>query len=247
MREIRVVETAADVARQGAEELARDADRAHAAGRDFTVALAGGSTPRAMYRLLADPSAPYVVPIAWNRIRFYFGDERSVPPDHPDSNYRMALETLLSKVPVRPGSVARFRSEGDDPEAVAAEYEQILRQSFGIGQNDAPRFDLVLLGMGEDGHTASLFPGSAALRASSRLAVAPYVEKLDTHRYTVTPAVLNAAARVVFLVSGAAKAQALRAVLQGERRPDTYPAQIVEPDRGELLWLVDAEAARLLA
>jgi len=214
----------------------------------FSVALAGGSTPRALYELLAESDgAPIGGPGDWARIHLFWGDERHVPPDHPDSNYRMAREALLSKVPIPEGNVHRIRAELADASQAAEEYEADLRRFFALSAGALPRFDLILLGMGPDGHTASLFPGTSVLGEIERLIAAPWVEKFRTHRITLTPPVLNAAARVIFLVAGGEKAETLRAVLEGPRDPQRLPAQFVRPHRGELIWLVDRAAARLLS
>jgi 6-phosphogluconolactonase len=181
--------------------------------------------------------------LPWDRIQIFFGDERHVPPDHPDSNFRMATESLLSKVPIPEKNVHRIHAELD-AEAAAAEYDQELRDFFHLSDEDWPRFDLILLGIGEDGHTASLFPGSKALTESSRRAVANWVEKFKTFRITLTFPVLNQAAEVVFLVSGAGKARILNEVLQPGAQK--YPVQSVQPEDGRLLWLVDQDAASLL-
>jgi len=246
MRSVRIVVDPRELARAGAEEFVRFSREAMEARGSFSVALAGGSTPRALYTVLADRREPFFDHVAWDRVRFFFGDERHVPPDHPDSNYRMAYDTLLSKIPIRPGNVARFYSEGEDVAFVASYYETLLRNAFQVGPGDVPRFDLVLLGMGEDGHTASLFPGSDTLHEAEKLATASWIEKLGAHRFTLTPPVLNRAAHVVFLVSGEGKAATLREVLEGEHRPERFPARIVQPSDGTVLWLVDREAGRLL-
>jgi 6-phosphogluconolactonase len=214
----------------------------------FAVALAGGSTPRATYELLARDELS--TRLDWSRVHVFWGDERCVPPDHADSNYRMARETLLDHVPLPAENVHRMRGELE-PAQAAAEYEQRLRVYFSspsLDQAAEPpaRFDLILLGMGDDGHTASLFPGAAATREQTRWVIAYLVEKLDAWRITLTPAAINAAANVTFVVSGAGKAQRLRQVLTGPRRSDVLPAQIVNPDRGRLRWLVDEAAATAL-
>ena len=210
------------------------------AGR-FTVALAGGSTPRSFYSLLADqPGVP------WNKIFFFFGDERHVPPDDPDSNYRMAGEALFSRAPVPPENIFRVPAEIPDADTAAQSYEQTLRQFFHLDddKDDAlPRFDLILLGMGPDGHTASLFPGTAALHEDDRLVTANWVEKSKTWRITLTYSVINHAAEVIFLVAGVEKQDALLAVLQGKPDPETYPAQGIRPDNGRVVWFVDQAAA----
>lgn len=219
-----------------------------ASGR-FAVALSGGATPERLYRLLA--TDPYASGLDWSRVHAFWGDERCVPPDDPASNYRMAREALLARVPIPAENVHRVRGE-DEPAAAAAAYERDLRETFATP--DGPphlspgrRFDLVLLGMGEDGHTASLFPGTAALREPARWVRAVHPAAVPTARVTLTPAVINAAAEVAFLVSGRAKAATLRRVREGPYRPDALPAQIIAPRAGRLRWLVDADAAADLA
>jgi 6-phosphogluconolactonase len=205
----------------------------------FTVALSGGSTPRNLYSLLAtNPSIP------WDRILFFWGDERHVPPDHPDSNYRMAHETLLSKVSVRPENVFRIHAELKDAEAATEAYEQDIRTVFNLRPGEFPRFDLVLLGLGPDGHTASLFPGTRALEERKRLVVANWVDKFKAYRITLTLPVLNHSACVMFLVSGADKAQAVREVLKSDG--EGPPAKSVRPVAGRLLWLLDKAAGSAL-
>jgi 6-phosphogluconolactonase len=204
----------------------------------FTVALSGGSTPRGLYSLLAQDRA-----LPWEKICFFWGDERHVPPDHPDSNYRMTYEALLSKVPVRPENIFRIPAEQEDAQAVAATYEQIIRDFFRLEPGQFPRFDLILLGMGPDGHIASLFPGTAALKEASRFVVANWVDKFQAYRITLTLPVLNSAACVMFLVSGSDKADAVREVLKdGGEGP---PAKWVRPADGRLVWLVDRAAMAL--
>jgi 6-phosphogluconolactonase len=185
-------------------------------------------------------SEPLVAQVDWPRAHVFWGDERCVPPDHPDSNYRMAREALLDHVPIPARNVHRIPCERDPAEA-AVVYEGALRAFF--GGDAAPRFDLVLLGLGGDGHTASLFPGTAAVHEPSRWVVAHHVRKLNAWRVTLTPVSINAAAHVAFIVSGAAKAGRLREVLSAPHRPDLLPAQIIRPVGGRLLWLIDAAAA----
>lgn len=212
-------------------------------GRECSVALAGGSTPRGLYRLLT--SEPYRSQIPWEHLRVFWGDERTVPPDHQESNFRMAEETLLSQVPVPLKQV--FRIEGELPaDEAAVRYEAVLREQFRLSPGEVPRFDLILLGMGPDGHTASLFPGTSAVAESHKLVTAPWVEKFHTHRVTLTPPVLNAAKQVVFLVSGHDKATALHAVLEGPFEPGRYPAQVINPTAGQLVWIINQDAANLL-
>jgi len=215
----------------------------------FSVALSGGSTPRALYSLLAEDS--FRVRLDWSRVHVFWGDERCVSPDHPESNYRMVRETLLDHVPVPGGNVYRIRGEME-PEQAAAEYEQTLYTFFtsqpakARDERSTGRFDLILLGMGDDGHTASLFPGTAAIHEQSRWVVAHYVENLCAWRVTFTPVIINAAVNVVFVVSGPSKAERLKQVLAGPYQPDIFPAQIVRPSDGQMIWMVDAAAAKLL-
>jgi 6-phosphogluconolactonase len=224
-----------------ADEIVRAAQQAVAERGRFAWALAGGSTPRDLYRLLA--SGPYRERMPWNAIHFFWGDERHVPPDHPDSNFRMAREAMLDAVPVPAENIHRVPAEEPDAQRAAAGYESTLRAFFAPAEGDWPRFDLILLGLGKEGHTASLFPGGEAVRERERLVMAPWIEAQKTFRITLTPPVLNHARRAMFLVSGEEKAAALHAVLEGPREPERYPAQIVE---GNVLWMVDRSAARLL-
>jgi 6-phosphogluconolactonase len=226
------------------------ASQAAAARGVFRVALAGGSTPRPVYQLLA--SSPFREQIAWSQIQVYWGDERNVGPDSDESNYKMAREALLDHVPVGPERIHRIRGEVIASEA-AMDYQQVLARTFGLPAKPAwgppdewPRFDLILLGMGPDGHTASLFPNTTALEVRDRTVVSNPVPKLDAERITLTVPVLNAAASVVFLVAGADKADALAAVLEGPPQPMLYPSQLVAPANGELRWLVDESAAARL-
>ncbi len=206
----------------------------------FTVALSGGSTPKALYQLLA--REPYASQIEWAHVHIFWGDERCVSRDHPDSNYRMAREALFQYVPLLTENIHPLH--GDiDPAQASAEYEQQLRMFFG---NGLPVFDLILLGMGDDGHTASLFPGTAAIHEQNRWVIGHYVEKLESWRLTLTPPVINAAENVAFLVAGKAKAERLREVLKGPFQPDVLPSQMIKPTNGSLYWLVDEEVATLL-
>lgn len=241
MREVRVFADAAELMQAAAGEIVRAAGQAVAARGRFTWALAGGSTPRDLYRLLA--SDPFRDRLPWPAIHFFWSDERHVPPDHPESNFRMAREAMLDAVPVPPDNIHRVRAEEPDAQRAAAEHEATLRSFFDLSPDAWPRFDLILLGLGKDGHTASLFPGGAAVHERERLVVAPWVEAQRAYRITLTPPVLNHARRALFLVSGEEKAGALHAVIEGEHQPDRYPAQVVE---GNCLWMVDRAAARLL-
>ncbi len=240
-REVRVCGDAGALATAAREEWLGQARAAIGERGRFIVALSGGSTPHALYASLEPRDLP------WDRVEVFFGDERCVPPDHEDSNYRMVREALLSRVPIPHASIHRICGEMEDPEDAAAEYEADLRRSFGLGEGDWPHFDLALLGLGADGHTASLFPGSRALRERVRLVAATDDAKSGLRRITLTPPVFESARCAMFLVSGEGKAEALRAALEGPRDPERVPAQIIEPRGGRLLWLVDAAAARRLS
>lgn len=192
----------------------------------FRVALSGGSTPRRIYELLADQDLP------WDRIHWYWGDERNVPPEHADSNLRMVREALLDRASIPPANIHPVPVDVDRPDAAAAEYERRLRRAF--GNDPYPGWDLVLLGLGEDAHTASLFPATAAVGETDRWFVENWVEKLASYRYTLTAPAINSGREIWFLVAGQAKRQALMRVLDGGRRPEDYPAQLIQPTR----WLV---------
>jgi 6-phosphogluconolactonase len=233
-------------ARAAAEAFADAAARAVAERGRFTVALAGGTTPRRLYQLLADPAAEFRGTVPWDRVHVFFGDERHVPPDHPDSNHRMVHEALLSQI--RVASVHRIHGEEPDAGGAAADYQADLARFFDEREPGArpPPLDLVLLGLGADGHTASLFPGSGALLERSRWVVAPYVARLGVHRITLTLPVLDRAREVVFLVSGAEKADAVARVLAPEPGAAPPPAACVRPASGALRWIVDSAAAARL-
>jgi 6-phosphogluconolactonase len=233
-----IYETPEELAEAAARDFASRAREAINERGRFAVALAGGSTPKAAYEVLA---RDYAGALDWSKVHVFFGDERTVPPDHEDSNYRMAYEALLSRVPV--GSVHRMRGELP-PEEAAAAYEEELREFFGPA--DVPRFDLVQCGLGEDGHTLSLFPETAALDVTDRWVVANPVLKLETTRLTLTIPVLNASRAVTFLVAGEGKADVLKQILEGDADPRAYPAKLVNPKSGDLTWIVDLAAARLL-
>jgi 6-phosphogluconolactonase len=238
--ELRKLTTPQDLFQAAADEVIHAAEGSVSERNRFIIALSGGSTPKNLYNLIA-ANASSTLP--WERMFFFFGDERHVPPDDPESNFRMANESLLSKVPVPAGNIFRVPSENPDASAAAEAYEKSLRSFFAPQPGEFPRFDLILLGMGPDGHTASLFPETAALQEKSRLVVANWVEKLKTHRITITLPVINAARRVLFLVSGTDKAAALHEVLEGKQPAEKYPSKLVRPTNGKLIWLVDRAAA----
>ncbi len=233
------------LALRAADVFAMAAQSAAAARGRFAVALSGGETPRALYRLLARQQFAQKVP--WRRVHLYWGDERCVPPDDPASNYGVAHETLIRQVPVPEGQVHRMRGE-DDPEVAARAYDGELRALAGLEKpaSEVPVFDLVLLGLGRDGHTASLFPHSPALDEDERFCVATQAPD-GSPRLTVTVPVINAARRVAFLVAGAGKAGMVAEVLEGLRVPRAVPAQAVRPVKGQLVWLLDEAAAAELS
>ncbi len=244
--EVVILPEPAALAAEGARRFVAIARAAHARQGRFSVALAGGATPAGMYRLLADQ--PYREQVAWQDVIVGLGDERCVPPDSPHSNFRMARETLLDRVPVPAANVFHPPAELPPAEAASA-YAGLLRRHFHLRGAARPRFDLILLGMGEDGHTASLFPGMPALRETRRLAVATEVPEYvqpAVPRITLTLPVLNAAANVIFLVAGADKAAAVAAALTGPEPDDPLPARRVRPESGRLVWLLDEPAAREL-
>ena len=242
--ELRKLTTPQDLFQAAAEEVVRSAEESIAQRQRFTIALSGGSTPKGLYNLIA---ANARTSLPWDRMFFFFGDERHVPPDSPDSNFRMANESLFSKAPIPAGNIFRVSAENPDASAVAEAYEKSLRTFFSLQPGEFPRFDLILLGMGPDGHTASLFPETAALQEKSRLVVANWVEKLKTYRFTLTLPVINASRQVVFLVSGTDKAAALHDVLEGNQPAEKYPSKLVHPANGRLIWLVDRAAASELS
>jgi 6-phosphogluconolactonase len=243
--EIRTVTTPQELFDAAAEEVVRATSEAVTHRGRFTIALSGGSTPKSLYNLLAT-NARATLP--WDRMFFFWSDERHVPPTDPDSNFRMADEAMLAKIPVAAGNIFRVPAENPDASAAAQSYEQTIQNFFELKPGEFPRFDLILLGLGPDGHTASLFPETAALQEKSRLVVANWVEKFKTSRITFTLPVLNAARSVAFLVSGTDKAPALHAVLEDDSASgERYPAKMVRPSDGKLLWLVDRAAASQLS
>ncbi|MBA3322247.1 MAG: 6-phosphogluconolactonase [Pyrinomonadaceae bacterium] len=238
---IHVFDDAGEVAQAAAERIVDLAHKAIAARGRFSLALAGGSTPKRIYELLA--SEEFAGRFEWPQVHVFFGDERCVPPDHADSNYRMASEALLSRVPLPEVNIHRMIGEGDAV-ANARLYEDELREFFD-GAN-WPAFDLVMLGMGDDGHTASLFPGTRALQEQQAWVAANWVEKFDTFRITLTAPAINHAAHVMFIVTGAGKTDRLPEVLSGAREPERLPSQLIRPVAGALDWYVDSSAGAKL-
>jgi 6-phosphogluconolactonase len=232
------------VAARSAEIFAQLVEQSAGDEHPFRVALSGGSTPKLLYKLLA--SEEYRGRIAWDRVQFYFGDERWVPHTGKDSNFKLANDYLFQPLGIHTSRVFPMPTEGLEPQQAAEQYEATIRREFALASREMPRFDLVFLGMGDDGHTASLFPHTAALREYGKLVAANHVDTLDTWRITLTAPVLNAAGHVLFMVAGESKAPALKQVLEGDYDPKEYPSQLLREASGHVTWLVDRAAAAQL-
>ncbi len=242
-QQIIVLDTAEDAYVRAAEEIAYVAGEAVCMHGEFMFCLAGGSTPAKVYDLMA---TRFRLSIDWKEVQFFWGDERCVPPEDEASNFAMANRTMLSKLEIKPSQIHRIHGE-ETPEEAARLYEEELRARFGIDEGDLPRFDLMLLGLGGNRHTASLFPGSPALKEDSRLAVPVEVDDRHRWRVTLTPPVLNNSSQVIFLVAGEEKAEAVKDVIEGNSSVEQVPAKIVAPDDGGILWILDKAAASLLS
>ena len=242
--EIKIVSDILAFNRAAADEFTNCARIAIEAHGRFTVALSGGSTPRGIYSLVAEDQKNPEKKLPWEKIFVFFGDERHVPPTDAESNYRMANESLLSRVPIPEQNIFRIAAEFD-ADIAAKQYEEQLIQFFQLGPKEWPRFDLIMLGMGPDGHTASLFPGSPALQETQRKVVANWVEKFNSYRITFTFPVINHAAEVMFAVLGSDKAEVLKDVLKNPDK-NLYPSQRVQPEDGKLLWITDKATSRLI-
>jgi 6-phosphogluconolactonase len=243
--EYRIYDGADALSRAAAEHFLETAQAAVASRGKARIAISGGSTPKRTFELLANPAERFLKAMPWEQIEIYWVDERCVPPDDKDSNYRMTREALLDKVPLKAEHV--FRIEGElEPELAAARYETTIRSQFRLEGAEAPRFDVLALGMGDDGHTASLFPHTAAIHELGRVAVANHVPQKDTWRVTLTWPVIIEARDVFFLIGGKDKAEPLHGVLQGAYDPETLPSQLIQPKSGNLLLLLDRDAASLL-
>ncbi len=243
-REILVVENPDELSSRAAQEFVRQAGEVVQVKGFFTVALSGGSTPKGLYAMLA--SEQYRERVPWSKVHLFWGDERCVSPEHPDSNYCMTRALLLDKVPIPKENIHRIPAEQEDHIHAAMEYEQTIRAFFHTETGRLPRFDLIILGMGEDGHTASLFPRTSTLKETDRLVSANYIEKLGAYRLTLTVPVINQAANVLFLISGESKASVLKEVFEGEYQPQQLPSQLIRPANGRLLFMVDRMAASKL-
>jgi 6-phosphogluconolactonase len=239
MSDVRIFPDTQTLAEAAAEHVISLANRAISENGRFSIALSGGSTPATLYRLLATEA--YAHRIDWTYVHVFWGDERCVPPDHEDSCYRMARETLLDHVAIPAENIYRIQGE-IRPDEAASQYENLLKRFFGEGSS-FPRFDLILLGMGDDGHTASLFPGTNALLEENRWVIENYVPAKQMWRITLTRPVINAAANVSFLVTGGSKAGRLKQVIQGNYSQDALPAQLIQPKHGTLNWFADQAAA----
>lgn len=240
-----VAADAAALARRAAQYLVEMVAEAADARGHARVAISGGSTPRAAFQLMADPHERLRAAMPWDRLDLYWVDERCVPPDHPDSNYRMTREALLDHVPLPAAHVHRMEGELD-PAAAASRYESELRNGFRLEGAESPRFDLIQLGMGPDGHTASLFPHTTAIHEMGRLVTANHVAQMDSWRITLTWPVINHASSVFFLIAGADKAERVREVFTGSRDPERLPSQLIWPSSGILTLFLDKAAAALL-
>ncbi len=235
----------AALAHRAAQYLVEMVSEATEANGRARVAISGGSTPKAAFQLLADPNQPWRNRMPWEDLELFWVDERTVPPDHPDSNYRMTREALLDHVPLNPQQIHRMEGELA-PEAAAARYESELRNTFRLEGAETPRFDLLELGMGDDGHTASLFPHTAAIHEMGRLVTANQVPQKDTWRLTLTWPVINHARSVFFLIAGADKASVVHEVFMGPSDPERLPSQLIWPSSGILTLFLDKAAAALL-
>ncbi len=244
MKNIHIFKDISEVSQFAADKFIKIGNAAIKKTGQFTVALAGGSTPKILYQLLTTDE--FKDQIDWHKVFFFFGDERDVSPMSDRSNFRMANENMLKSLKIPKTNILRWQTEIIDADGVAIAYEKTLMRFFELSLGKLPVFDLVLLGMGEDGHTASLFPQTTALKETTRLAVSTFVEKLDANRLTMTFPVINNATNILFLICGANKAESLKEVLEGEENPDKFPAQIIAPVSGKLLWVIDEGAAELL-
>lgn len=241
---IRVFPDLESLSREAAEQFVRLAQQQAHEGRRFSVALAGGSTPRRLYELLA--GEPYRSRVPWEVVHVFWSDERWVPSDHPDSNFRQAFDLLLTHVPLPAVNIYRVPIGSGDATLAAATYERTLQTFFKLQDGAWPAFDLVVLGLGEDGHVASLFPKSAALQETHHSVIATTGGNPDVPRVTLTLPVLNHAKRLLWLVAGAKKASVVRDALEGADRAEELPAQLVRPAHGTALWFLDRAAAGLL-
>ena len=247
IRNIRVYATPEELATAAAEEFFVRAFRARADRQIFSCALSGGSTPARLFARMSDSITLARLPAGfWNSVHFFWGDERDVPPDHPDSNYRLAREDLFDKIDIPEENLHPIQAGFNSASTTAISYENELKRFFGLQAGEIPRLDLIFLGIGDDGHIASLFPHSETLKEREHLVAAPWVAKLGAHRITLTLPVINNAACILFLIQGCSKAETLKRVLASTLQPELLPAQAIQPTAGELILLVDKAAASRL-
>ena len=242
---VSVSPTVLEITRVAAESFTRSAVQAVEARGQARIAISGGSTPRTVFALLADAEQPFRARVPWDHLQLFWVDERCVGPDDPESNYGMTRDAMLSKLPLPATNIHRMEGELD-PQEAAARYEAELRHAFRLEGAETPTFDLIMLGLGEDGHTASLFPHTSALSEVARLCIANHVPEKDVWRVTLTWPVIIQAREVAFLIEGASKAEMVRTIFAGTYDPETYPAQLIRPANGRLNLLLDSAAARLL-
>jgi 6-phosphogluconolactonase len=245
-QKIQIFHDAAAMSRAAAETIAEHICKSLQTRDSYSIVFSGGSTPERLYALLAD-DVKLREQIPWDRIHCFWGDERHVPPSHPESNYRMADQALLSKVPIPSKNIHRIHAENTDAAKAAADYETEIRRFFGIYDKQIPVFDFVLLGMGADGHTASLFTDTSALAENERLVVANWVDKFQSTRLTLTLPVFSHASRILFLICGEDKAETLKAVMEDDAKITRFPVQLIQPTHGEMTWFLDESAASRLA
>lgn len=243
--EIRILKDLEEVGREASEFVSWVVKQAVNARGSCRVALSGGSTPKALFTALTNPASARTV--RWSQIEFYFGDERCVPPEHTESNFGLANQALFKPLNIAPSQIVRIEGERTRPEEAARQYEGQIRQRFGVGSTAVPRFDLILLGLGDDGHTASLFPNTPALREETRLVVPNQAPRGVRDRVTFTAPLINQADTILFMVSGSSKAEAVRSVLEEQDQPaDRFPARLIRPASGRVVWFLDQEAASKL-
>ncbi len=242
MPKIKIFDSKTELNRFAAEKFVEISNSAISESGRFTVALSGGSTPKGLYGLLS--SEEFTGKIDWTKVYFFFGDERNVPHDSDESNFKMARENLLDRLQISEKQIFAWQTNLNNPEKIAENYNKTIKKFFDLGENKFPRFDLILLGIGDDGHTASLFPETEALDEKDKIAVENRVEKFDSFRLTFTFPTINNARNVIFLVAGDKKAETVRKILRDENDSEKLPAQNIELKDGELFWLLDAEAAK---
>ena len=243
-KNVKIFENLEQISEAAADQFIKIGNKAIKKNGRFTVVLSGGSTPKALYNLLT--SSEYKDKIDWENVYFFFGDERDVSPQSVKSNFRMANENLLKPLKINRKNIYRWHTEIINAPEVAENYEKGLKRFFELSNGEFPKFDLIFLGMGDDGHTASLFPFTDAINEKERTVVSNFVEKLNANRLTFTFPTINNASNIIFLVSGKNKAEVLKEVLEGEKNCDKFPSQCVRAEKGKILWFVDEDASSML-